>query len=67
MTLSRIKRNGQVRTVALTISYEAAFMSAFMQGKLIPADGWTQITVVVLVADGGASDTYLDEQECRRL
>jgi pimeloyl-ACP methyl ester carboxylesterase len=44
--------------IAPTIPYDAAFVGQFMQGKPLPADHWTKVTVPVLVADGGASDAW---------
>jgi pimeloyl-ACP methyl ester carboxylesterase len=47
-----------MRALAPTIPYDAAFVGEFMQGKPLPADHWTKVTVPVLVADGGASDAW---------
>ncbi|MCI0708804.1 MAG: alpha/beta hydrolase [Chloroflexi bacterium] len=44
--------------VAPTIAYDAAFVGSVMQGKPLPTDRWSNVTVPVLVADGGASDTW---------
>jgi hypothetical protein len=45
--------------VAPTLAYDAAFVGDVMQGKPLPPDRWTQVTVPVLVADGGASDAWI--------
>jgi pimeloyl-ACP methyl ester carboxylesterase len=45
--------------VAHTIAYDAAFVGSVMQGKPLPTDRWSSITVPVLVADGGASDAWI--------
>jgi pimeloyl-ACP methyl ester carboxylesterase len=45
--------------VAHTIAYDAAFVGDVMQGKPLPTDRWTKVTVPVLVADGGASDAWM--------
>lgn len=42
-----------------TIPYDAAFVGEFMVGKPLPADHWADVTVPVLVADGGASPAWL--------
>lgn len=44
--------------VAHTIAYDAAFVGSVMQGKPLPTDRWNKVTVPVLVADGGASETW---------
>jgi pimeloyl-ACP methyl ester carboxylesterase len=45
--------------VAHTIAYDAAFVGNVMQGKPLPPDRWARVSVPVLVADGGASDTWM--------
>jgi len=45
--------------VAHTIAYDAAFVGNLMQGKPLPTDRWVKVTVSVLVADGGASDAWI--------
>lgn len=45
--------------VAHTIAYDAAFVGNVMQGKPLPPDRWGQVTMPVLVADGGASDAWI--------
>ncbi len=39
--------------IAHTIAYDAAFVGNVMQGKPLPTDRWVQVTMPVLVADGG--------------
>ena len=46
-------------SVAPTLAYDAAFVGNLMQGKPLPPDRWVQVTVPVLVADGGASDAWM--------
>lgn len=48
-----------VTRVAHTIAYDAAFVGDVMQGKPLPPDRWTKVTVPVLVVDGGASDAWM--------
>ena len=50
---------GGMLAIAPTISYDASFMGEFMRGKPLPADHWANVTVPVLVADGGASDAWM--------
>jgi pimeloyl-ACP methyl ester carboxylesterase len=50
---------GGMKAIAPTIPYDAVFMGEFMQGKPLPANHWAKVTVPVLVADGGASPTWL--------
>src|SRR5205807_5630217 len=45
--------------VAHTLAYDAAFVGTVMQGKPLPTDRWVKVTVSVLVADGGASDAWI--------
>lgn len=45
--------------VAHTIAYDAAFVGSVMQGKPLPTDRWTKVSVPVLVVDGGASDAWI--------
>lgn len=45
--------------VAPTIAYDAAFVGDVMQGKPLPTDRWTNVTMPVLVIDGGASDAWM--------
>lgn len=45
-------------SVAHTIAYDAAFVGSVMQGKPLPTDRWDKVTVPVLVADGGDSDSW---------
>lgn len=46
-------------SVAPTLAYDAAFVGDVMQGKPLPPDRWTKVTVPVLVIDGGASDAWM--------
>jgi pimeloyl-ACP methyl ester carboxylesterase len=48
-----------MKAIAPTIPYDAAFVGEFMQGKPLPADHWATAKAPVLVADGGASPTWL--------
>jgi pimeloyl-ACP methyl ester carboxylesterase len=45
--------------IAHTLAYDAAFVGDVMRGKALPTDRWAQVTVPVLVVDGGASDAWL--------
>ena len=45
--------------VTYTIAYDADFVGNVMQGNPLPDDRWVQITLPVLVADGGASNALL--------
>ncbi len=45
--------------VAHTIAYDAAFVGDVMRGKPLPTSRWAEVTVPVLVADGGASDAWM--------
>jgi len=49
----------RMRAIAPTIPHDAAFMSEFMKGKLLPAGYWDKVKVPVLVGDGGASPAWL--------
>ncbi len=49
---------GGMLAIAPTIPYDAAFVGEFMQGKPLPTDHWSKVTMPVLVADGGASDAW---------
>ncbi|HEY7023247.1 MAG TPA: alpha/beta hydrolase [Ktedonobacterales bacterium] len=48
-----------MKSIAPTIPYDAAFVGAFMEGKPLPADHWTKVTMPALVADGGASPDWM--------
>lgn len=45
--------------VGHTIAYDAAFVGSVMQGKPLPTNRWSNVTVPVLVLDGGASDAFM--------
>jgi pimeloyl-ACP methyl ester carboxylesterase len=45
--------------VAHTIAYDGSFVAEFMQGKPLPTDRWANVTIPVLVADGGDSDAWM--------
>ncbi|SRR5579884_1556395 len=46
-------------SVAHTLAYDAAFVGNVMQGKPLPTDRWANVSVPVLVVDGGASDAWM--------
>ncbi len=48
-----------VTGVAHTIAYDAAFVGDVMQGKPLPPGRWVNVTMPVLVIDGGASDAWI--------
>ncbi len=48
-----------VTGVAHTLAYDAAFVGDVMQGKPLPRDRWVNVTMPVLVVDGGASDAWI--------
>lgn len=48
-----------MKAVAPTIPHGAAFMGEFMKGKPLPDAYWTKVKIPVLVADGGASPSWM--------
>ncbi len=41
------------------MGYDAAFTADMMHGKPLPAKRWANVTIPVLVADGGASPAWV--------
>lgn len=48
-----------MKAIAPTIPHDAAFMSEFMKGKPLTAGYWAKVKTPVLVADGGASPSWM--------
>ncbi|HEU5121407.1 MAG TPA: alpha/beta hydrolase [Candidatus Saccharimonadales bacterium] len=48
-----------MKAIAPTIVHDATFMTEFMKGNPLPDDYWSKVTVPVLVADGGASPSWM--------
>ncbi|MEU6645205.1 alpha/beta hydrolase [Saccharomonospora sp. NPDC046836] len=49
----------KLKGVAHTLPYDFAFVGPYQQGKPLPSDKWTGVTVPTLVADGGKSPQWM--------
>jgi pimeloyl-ACP methyl ester carboxylesterase len=50
-----------MKVIAPTITHDATFMTDFMKGKPLPAGYWSKVQQPVLVADGGASPSWMHD------
>lgn len=50
-----------MKAIAPTLPHDAAFMSDFMKGEPLPTGYWAKVKVPVLVANGGASPSWMHD------